>query len=199
MPLERCSSRPVAAGEAPVKDPGQVLRGRCRCRCRRSPGVASPLQGDGHLPGRVYFKALLSTCSMTKSSHFSSVSTQILAPWVVQRELFPDEGSGVIPYRPADNRVQGRSGEGQSQWCRRPAAGRPAPSVHTAPPACSSSSRARLWGESSSRSSRCMAAMGGLDLVGPDGVILHHIPVLGPPSAPPASAGGASRVRISAW
>lgn len=76
----------VEAGEALLEDPGQILGPDADAAVGDDQGVPVAVDADP-APSGVYFTALDSSCSMTKHSHFSSVSTLFPVSWK-SREIF---------------------------------------------------------------------------------------------------------------
>ena len=66
----------VASGIPVLQNPGQVLRSNADARIPDAQPLLR-LYRNGDRPLRVYFSALESTCSTTKESHFSSVTTVV--------------------------------------------------------------------------------------------------------------------------
>lgn len=67
-----CSA--IVSGESFLEDPGNILRRYTDAGILNLQNLL-PGHPDGNPTSRVYFTALDNSCSITKSSHFSSVST----------------------------------------------------------------------------------------------------------------------------
>ena len=106
MPLERCSSRPLQPVKPRSKTRGRWPSGAMPMPVSEITRVASPSREMVAFPVRGVLQGVAQHLLNDEEQPFFVGEHPDLGPLVVQRELFPDEGSGVIPYRPADNRVQ---------------------------------------------------------------------------------------------
>lgn len=160
MPLARVSRRPLR----PV-NPRSKIRGRSS-GCDAHAGVPDAqviaVHGDGHGAADGVFQGVGQHLLHHEAQPLGVGDHGAVQGLIVQPQTAADELPGELPHRPGARYRPGCGSGSHSRWCCCPAAGTPAPSPHTAPPASDPPDRERARSESSFCRVRRMEAMGVL-------------------------------------